>query len=98
LRGDQVVELTIPVRETNEQPLRVGGEVKAPVVVHRPALDITPCTRDGTVTNARLLKAIDPCLDALYVEDVQGWRFHPATYRGKPVAVLMNFTIRVEYR
>jgi len=50
--------------------------------------------KDGTISQARVLKGIYPSLDRASVEAVKSWTFEPATLNGKPVAVFYNLTIR----
>jgi len=53
---------------------------------------------DGTVKAEKVIKPLDPGLDASAVAAVEQWRFRPATKDGKPVAamisVLINFSLR----
>jgi len=53
-------------------------------------------TRDGSAENVRILKSLDPGLDAKAVEAVKQWRFRPAMRNGKAVTVAA--TIEVEFR
>jgi protein TonB len=90
-------------------PLRVGGEVLPPVKRHAPPPDYTEIARrariqgvvqleavidaTGAVTRVRVIKGLPMGLDQAAVDAVREWRFTPATFRGKPVAVLYHLTI-----
>jgi feruloyl esterase len=51
--------------------------------------------RDGKVYDPKVLKSLEPSLDANAVEAVKKWKFVPATKDGHPVAVEM--TLEVDY-
>ena len=53
-------------------------------------------TRDGSAANIRVLKSLDPGLDAKAIAAVKQWRFHPARRDGKAVTVAA--TIEIEFR
>jgi TonB family protein len=53
-------------------------------------------TKNGAVGNIKVVKSLDPGLDAKAVEAVRNWKFQPATKAGKPVTV--SATIRVNFR
>jgi len=92
-----------------EEPLRVGGEVKAPIIQSRtePAYPeaarkarmegvvileaIIPAT--GSVEDVRVLKSVNPLLDASAVRAVQQWRYKPATLNGRAVRVYLTVTV-----
>lgn len=88
---------------------RVGGDVKAPVVITR-VEPIYPddarrarvtgivileaiIDEEGNVANARVLKPLPFGLDQAALDAVRQWRFRPGTLDGKPVKVLFNLTI-----
>lgn len=90
-------------------PLRVGGDVKAPVVIER-VEPIYPADaraariagivileviidRNGYVKNPRVLKPLPFNLDQAAVDAVKQWRFRPGTLNGEPVDVIFNLTI-----
>lgn len=54
--------------------------------------------RDGTVRSLRLLKSAEPCTAKAALEAMRQWKFKPATYRGKPVACVMSFTVNIHVR
>ena len=90
------------------QPVRVGGNIPAPVKIR----DVRPVypdaarakgisglvileaiiSADGGVTSARVLKSI-PELDAAAIEAVRQWRFEPTLLNGVPVPVIMTVTV-----
>ena len=92
-----------------EEPLRVGGEVKAPVLTQK--IDPTYpeaarkarmegvvileaiITANGTVEEVRVLKSVNPLLDASAVRAVQQWRYRPATLNGRAVRVYLTVTV-----
>jgi TonB family protein len=53
-------------------------------------------TKNGAVGNIKVVKSLEPGLDAKAVEAVRNWKFQPATKAGKPVTV--SATIRVNFR
>jgi len=92
-----------------EEPLRVGGEVKAPVLQQK--VDPTYpeaarkarmegvvileaiITASGTVEDVKVLKSVNPLLDASAVRAVQQWRYKPATLNGRAVRVYLTVTV-----
>jgi len=90
-------------------PLRVGGDVKAPVVIRKVepvyteearsqrimGIVIVEATigRDGLVKNVTVLKPLPFGLDQAAVDAVKQWQFKPATRNGEPVDVVFNLTI-----
>lgn len=61
------------------------------VVVIRAVID-----ERGRISEARLLRGIDPALDEAALAAVRRWRFRPATRFGKPVRV--NYILSVDFR
>lgn len=96
----------------DEEPLRVGGDVLAPVRIAGDPPQYPDAAREarlqgivileividrnGEVTNTRVLKGLPMGLDAAAVEAVRTWRFRPATRDGKPVAIY--FIVPVSFR
>ncbi len=90
-------------------PLRVGGDVLPPVKRHAPPPRYPEIARaariegtveleavidaTGSVTELRVIKGLPLGLDQAALDAVRRWRFEPATYDGRPVAVLYNLTI-----
>jgi protein TonB len=92
-----------------EEPLRVGGEVKAPIIQSRTEPTYPEAARKarmegvvileaiitatGTVEDVRVLKSVNPLLDASAVRAVQQWRYKPATLNGRAVRVYLTVTV-----
>lgn len=92
-----------------EEPLRVGGEVKAPVLITRiePAYPEAArkarmegvvileaiITASGSIEEVKVLKSVNPLLDASGVRAVQQWRYKPATLNGRAVRVYLTVTV-----
>lgn len=90
-------------------PIRVGGDVKAPIKVESPPPQYTEIARkariqgvviveaiidkEGNVTNVKVLKGLPMGLDQAAVDAVKNWKFQPATLNSKPVAVIYNLTV-----
>ena len=97
------------LRIAGDLPLRVGGDVKPPVIINRvepiyPALAkasrisgivILEVVIDhtGVVKDARVLKGLPFGLDQAALDAVKQWTFRPATVNGTAVDVFFNLTI-----
>jgi protein TonB len=92
----------------SQEPVRVGGTVKAPERT-RYVPPVYPeiaqsarvsgivilealVDRNGDVADARVLKSI-PLLDQAAVEAVRQWRYTPTTLNGSPVPVILTVTV-----
>jgi TonB family protein len=91
-----------------DAPLRVGGDVKPPVLVFKVDPEYPAEARrqrirglvvieavidsDGRVHSTRLLQSANPLLDEAALEAVRLWRYQPATRDGKPVRVFLIVT------
>jgi TonB family protein len=89
--------------------LRVGGDVKPPVVVNRVEPIFTALAKEsrisgivivevvvdhtGVVKDARVLKPLPFGLDQAALDAVKQWTFRPATLNGNAVDVIFNVTI-----
>jgi TonB family protein len=89
--------------------LRVGGDVKAPVLVSKvepqypeearkariSGIVIVECLIDksGDVTDVNVLKPLPFGLDQAAVEAVKRWKFKPAVMNGEAVNVVFNLTV-----
>jgi len=98
-----------PEPKADDGPLRVGGDVKAPVAIHRTEPKYTDTARkahttgvviveavidkDGNVDRVKVLKGLDFGLTEQAVEAVKQWKFRPGTLNGQPVDVLFNLTV-----
>ena len=90
-------------------PLRVGGDVKAPIVINRVEPAYTAEARanhisgiviveavvgkDGFVKNVLILKPLPFGLDQAAVDAVRLWQVRPGTLNGVPVDVIFNLTV-----
>ncbi|HEX6083094.1 MAG TPA: energy transducer TonB [Thermoanaerobaculia bacterium] len=97
---------------TGDTPVRVGGNVKAPVAVTRVDPLYTESARrariqglviieavidrQGNVTEARVLKPLPLGLDTAALEAVKRWKFRPGTLNGQPVPVYYNLTVNFQ--
>jgi len=88
---------------------RVGGDVKAPVVIHHVEPLYPDAARrgrisgivilevvirkDGTIKDAAVLKGLPDGLSEAAVDAVRKWTFKPGTLNGEPVDVIFNLTI-----
>jgi protein TonB len=97
---------------TGDTPVRVGGDVKAPVKKFYPDPQYTELARkarvagiviieavidrNGNVTDARVLKGLPMGLDNAALEAVKRWKFQPGTLNGQPVPVYYNLTINFQ--
>jgi len=90
-------------------PYRVGGDVKAPVAVstvdplppdrrnlHGIIVIETVIDEHGDVSEARVLKGLDPGFDETALKAIRQWKFKPGTLNGKPVPVFYNLTVQVK--
>jgi periplasmic protein TonB len=90
-------------------PLRVGGDVKAPVAIDRADPLYTEGARkarisgivileaiidkQGNVDNVRVIKGLPLGLSEEAERAVKKWRFRPGTLNGQPVATIFNLTV-----
>ncbi|HEY8133563.1 MAG TPA: energy transducer TonB [Thermoanaerobaculia bacterium] len=97
------------VQMNTANALRVGGDVKAPVVVNRVEPQYTPEARKdrisgivileviidkaGTVQDAVVLKGLPDGLSESAVAAVKQWTFRPGTLNGQPVDVVFTLTV-----
>lgn len=111
--GDVLVGIPeAPPAAEQTGPLRVGGEVLAPIKIHTPSPRYPELARrvrkegvviveaiideTGTVASTRVIKSAPMGLDDAAVEAVSKWRFEPATLRGQPVPVLFSLTVKFQ--
>ena len=92
-----------------DKPMRVGGDVSAPVAIKRIDPQYTEVARsarmegvviieaiidtNGRVTDARVLKSLGMGLDDSALDAVKRWRFTPGKLNGQPVPVIYNLTV-----
>jgi TonB family protein len=93
----------------NAQPYRVGGDVKAPLAIHRveplypeealrariSGIVILETTIDhtGVVKEVTVLKPLPFGLSEAAVDAVKQWTYKPGTLNGEAVDVIFNLTI-----
>jgi len=91
------------------EPLRVGGDVKAPQLTNRVEPSYPEAARkarmegvvileaiitaSGSVEDVKVLKSMNPLLDAAASRAVQQWRYRPATLNGRAVRVYLTVTV-----
>jgi protein TonB len=94
---------------TGDEPLRVGGDVKAPQLVNRVEPGYPEAARkarmegvvileaiitaNGNVEDVKVLKSMNPLLDAAATRAVQQWKYRPATLNGRAVRVYLTVTV-----
>lgn len=98
-----------PEPEPSEGPLRVGGDVKAPIAINRSKPNYTDPARKGHITGvvvieavvnkqgeveqAKILKGLPLGLSEQAMDAVKHWRFRPGTLNGQPVDVIFTLTV-----
>jgi TonB family protein len=75
-----IVKSVKPKYTDDARARRIQGRVEVEAVVNT----------DGSVSNVRVTKSLDPGLDQQAVEATKQWKFKPGTVDGKPVAVAVN--------
>jgi len=107
--GTGTVDAPPPPPPVPQQPVRPGGQIKAPTRIKYvppvyPAIaqrarvqgDVmieAVIAPDGKVREMRLLHSI-PLLDQVALDSVQAWEYTPTLLNGQPVAVIMTVTVR----
>jgi periplasmic protein TonB len=98
-----------PEPEPPSGPLRVGGDVKAPVIAHRADPEYTEIARQarvsgvvvveaiidkhGNVDSVKVVKGLPMGLSEAAVRAVRQWKFKPGTLNGAPVDTIFNLTV-----
>lgn len=98
-----------PAPEPPSGPLRVGGDVKAPVVVQRVDPQYPEVARKsrvagvviieaiidkgGNVDHVRVIRGLPMGLSESAEAAVRRWKFRPGTLNGQPVDVIFNLTV-----
>ena len=93
-------------------PIRVGGNVKAPIKVNAPDPEYTEAARsarvegvviveaiidkNGRVKSTKIVKDQPMGLGAAAERAIRSWSFKPATLNGKPVDVYYNLTVNFQ--
>ena len=99
---------------SSEDPIPIGGDVRAPVLVHRVEPDYPEMARkarlegtsilqavigtNGEVENLKVLAPSHSALDASALDAVSRWRYRPATLNGRLVRVYLTVTVRFRLR
>ena len=97
------------MQRQTEEPLRVGGDVKAPIAIRRVdpkynhasradgisgiVILETEIDKAGDVRKVIVLKRLPGALDDAAIAAIRQWRFEPATMNGKPVDAIFNLTV-----
>jgi len=106
---DIFVDPPPPPPETPHAPVRPGGNIEQPrKIVNVPPV-YPPLARsarvqgivileavigeDGSVRDVRILRPVNPLLDAAAADAVKQWRFTPTLLNGQPVPVVMSVTV-----
>jgi protein TonB len=93
----------------DEAPIRIGGEVVAPVLrtkvqpvypeiarkarVQGTVIVEAIIDRQGNVTDARILRGLPMGVSEAAVAAIQKWKYTPATLNGRPVSVYLTVTV-----
>ena len=93
-------------------PMRVGGDVKAPITTNRVEPKYTETARaarvagiviveavidkNGNVDQVRVIKGLPMGLSEEAERAVRQWKFKPGTMNGEPVAVIFNLTVNFQ--
>jgi protein TonB len=112
LGGELGGQLGGQVGGTGDTPQRVGGNVKAPVIIRQVQPEYTEVARkarvkgiviieavidrNGNVTEARILKPLPMGLDQQALSAIRQWKFKPGTLNGQPVPVYYNLTVNFQ--
>jgi protein TonB len=91
------------------EPLRVGGDVKPPQLINKVEPSYPEAARkarmegvvileaiitaSGAVEEVKVLKSVNPLLDAAATRAVQQWRYKSATLNGRAVRVYLTVTV-----
>jgi TonB family protein len=103
-----LASLVPAVAMAQQQPVRVGGNVKAPERIHyvQPAYPAVAMEArvsgvviaeatvgpDGSVTEAHVIRSI-ALLDEAALDAIKGWKYTPTMLNGVPVPVIMTVTV-----
>ena len=97
-----------PPTISSRTPMRVGNGVTAPILEKRVEVDYTACLgrevsgiaiieavvdETGKVRDAKIVKAVDPCLDEAALRAAREWKFRPGMFESKPVPVIFNMAV-----
>jgi len=82
----KVIHKVEPTYTEAAREAKISGTVTLSVIVEK----------DGTASNMKIVKSLDPGLDQAAIAAVRQWKFQPGTKDGKPVRV--SATIEVNFR
>lgn len=108
---DAVVAPPVPVNESPVEfrsdmirPVRISGADPAYTEIARRArlegvvILRAVISRQGVVRDIEIVRPLGLGLEDAAVKAVQGWRFEPATLRGRPIDVIYRVTVRFSLR
>jgi protein TonB len=112
--GGMVTEsLPPPPPPPKPQPLRIGGDIKQPALLHRVEPEYPPVAvsgkieglvileaevnEQGVVTQVRVLRSV-MLLDQAAIKAVKQWRYQPLVLNGTPVPFLLTVTLNFSLR
>jgi len=85
----QLIESTRVEPQFSEAALR--EKIQGGIVILESRID-----ERGNVRDVRVVRGVSAAIDRAIVDAVSCWKFHPATRRGRPVAVRYVLTVNVE--
>ncbi|MGB4097777.1 MAG: TonB family protein [bacterium] len=93
-----------------DEPLRVGGDVRAPTILKRVEPKYPEIARrariqglvileaiidkNGNVRDVKVIKSLNSLCDEAAVEAAKQWKFEPGTQNDIPIDVIMNLTVQ----
>jgi protein TonB len=111
--GGVVTEAPPPPPPPRPAPARVGGDIKAPALIHRVEPEYPPMAvaakvtgivileatvnEAGAVTDVRTLRSII-LLDQAAINAVKQWRYQPLVLNGQPVPFILTVTLSFNLR
>ena len=107
-----LASITVALAQSGETP-KVPANVTAPALLYRVEPEYTAearskgvegvttlyaeVTKDGNTTNIRVIKSLDPGLDAKAVAAVTLWRFRPGKRDGRAVTVAATIDVQFQF-
>jgi periplasmic protein TonB len=97
-----------PAPKVPQGPVRVGGQIKAPQLVHRVNPTYPPIAQSARTEGSVVLEAVvdkaghvqtvkvvrsQPLLDAAAIEAVKQWRYEPLNLNGEPTPFILTVTV-----
>jgi TonB family protein len=106
-----LASITVALAQSGETP-KVPANVTAPALLYRVEPEYTAearskgvegvatlyaeVTKDGNAANIRVIKSLDPGLDAKAIAAVTQWRFRPAQRDGRAVSVAATIDVQFQ--